>query len=161
MRTLAFLALFAIAALPAAAQSGAAGSSLQYYVGTWSCMGGAPGEKPGKATITGSMNSGILYQTINAPKQGKMKQPYVQSSSTIYDAKNGRYITAGVSNDPSSFTSAWTLKGNVETSKDLFVSNGKPGHGTTVRSANMYTYTGYATAMSTKPVFKATCRKSS
>jgi hypothetical protein len=162
MRTLAFLAFFAIAALPAAAQSGAGTSGLQYYVGTWACTGGSPGQKPAKATITGSLNSGILYQTINAPMQGRMKKPYYQSTSTIYDGKNGRYITAGVSNDPASFTSAWTLNGNVETSHDLFVSSGKPGHATTTRNSNtMYTYTGYPTTTSTKPSFRATCRRTS
>ena len=160
MRTFAFLALFAIAALPAAAQPGA--SSLKYYVGTWSCTGGPPGQTPEKATITGSLSSGILYQTISAPKQGKMKQSYYSSSSTTYDAKNNRYMVGGVSNEPLSFSSAWTLNGNVETARDLYSSDGKPGRGTTVRNSNtMYTYTGYPSLTSTKPNFKATCRRSS
>lgn len=162
MRTLALLALFAMAALPAAAQSGSGTSGLQYYVGTWSCIGGPPGQTPGKATITGLLTSGVLYETISAPKQGKMKRAYYSSSSTTYDAKNNRYMVGGVSNQPMSFSSAWTLKGNVETTRDLYSSDGKPGHGTTTRNSNsMYTYTGYPTLTSTKPNFKATCRRSS
>ena len=80
MRTLALLALFAIAALPAAAQSGAGTSALQYYVGTWSCMGGPPGQPPSKATITYTLDSGILRQTIDAPMQGRMKKAYMSSN---------------------------------------------------------------------------------
>jgi hypothetical protein len=165
MKTLALFALIAVgataAALPAGAQS-AGVSALQYYVGTWACTGGPPGKPQSKATITYTLDSGILHSTIAAPKQNGMTQPYLQSSSTTYDAKNNRYIAGGVSNDPMTFTSAWTLSGNVETSRDLSVSSGKPGHGTTVRnSSSMFTYTGYPTMTSTRPSFKATCRKSS
>jgi hypothetical protein len=162
MRTLAFLALFAMAAFPAAAQSSTGTSDLQYYVGTWSCMGGAPGQQTTKATLTYTLDSGILYQVIDSPMQGKMKKAYTSSSSTTYDAKNDRFISAGVSNDPLSYTSMWTLAGNVETSRDLWVSNGKLGHGKTVRnSSSTFTYTGYPSMTAAKPDFEATCRRSS
>lgn len=161
MKTLAFLALFAIAAFPAAAQSSSGTSALQYYVGTWSCMAGAPGHQTTKATLTYTMDSGILHQTIDAPVQGKMKKAFLSTSSTTYDSKNGRFISAGVSNDPASFSSAWTMAGNVETSRDLWTSSGKPGHGKTVRNSNnMFTYTGYASMTASKPDFMATCRRS-
>ncbi len=161
MKTLAFLALFAIAAVPAAAQSSSGTSALQYYVGTWSCTGGPPGHQNQKATITYTFDSGVLHQTIQAPKQGSMKTAYVSTTSTTYDGKNNRYISAGVSNDPSSFTGMWTMSGNVETSRDMWVSSGKLGHGQTVRNNNnMFTYTGYNTMSATKPDFKAACRRS-
>jgi hypothetical protein len=108
------------------------------------------------------MDSGILRSAIDAPKMGKMKQAYISSSSTTYDAKGNRYLVGGASNDPAAFASTWTLSGNVETGRDAWVSNGKPGRSQTVRnSGNMFTYTGYDTVASTKPSFKATCRKSS
>jgi hypothetical protein len=162
MRIVALLAVFAISALPAFAQSGSGTSGLQYYVGTWSCTGGPVGQSPNKATITYTLDSGVLHQTIAAPKQGTMKTAYVSSASTTYDAKGNRYITGGVSNDPASFTSMWTLSGNVETSRDTWTSSGKPGHGQTIRNSNsMFTYTGYSTLTSTKPSFKAVCRRGS
>lgn len=162
MKVLLFLALFAIAALPAAAQSTSGASALQYYVGTWSCTGQATGQPPTRATITYTMDSGVLHQTIDAPKMGKMKQAYVSSDSETYDAKGNRYLVAGVSNQPAAWTSMWTMSGNVETGRDLFVASGKPGRSQTVRNSNsMFTYTGYNAVASTKPDFKATCRKSS
>jgi len=125
-------------------------------------MAGAPGHQTSKATLTYTLDSGILHQTIDAPAQGKMKKPYMSSISTTYDPKSGRFISGGVSNDPASFTSMWTLSGNVETSRDLWVSSGKPGHGKTVRnSSSMFTYTGYPTITATKPDFQATCRRNS
>jgi hypothetical protein len=160
MKTLAFLALFVMAVFPVAAQSSAGTADLQYYVGTWSCTGGAPGDPPVKATLTYTLDSGILHQTINVPMQAKMKKAYMSSSSTTYDAKSDRFITGGVSNDPSSYTNSWTLAGNVETSRDSWVSNGKPGSGKTVRnSSSMFTYTGYPTTTMSKPNFMATCHK--
>lgn len=162
MKVLLFLALFAISAVPVAAQSTSGADALQYYVGSWSCTGAAPGQPPTRATITYTMNGGVLHQTIDAPKMGKMKQAYFSSSSTTYDPKNNRYLVAGVSNDPSAFAGTWTLSGNVETGRDAWVSSGKPGRNQTVRNSNsMVTYTGYDTVASTKPSFKATCRKSS
>ena len=115
-----------------------------------------------KATLTYTMDSGILHQTIDAPMQGKMKKAYMSSSSTTYDAKNARFISAGVSNDPGAYTSMWTLAGNVETGRDLWTSDGKPGHSKTVRnSSSMFTYTGYPSMTASKPNFEATCRRSS
>lgn len=162
MRALLFLAFFGIAALPAAAQSTSGASALQYYVGTWSCTGQATGQPTGHATLTYTMNSGVLHGMIDAPKMGRMKQAYISSDSTTYDAKNNRYLTAGASNDPAAWGSMWTLSGNVETGRDLWVASGKLGRSQTVRNSNtMYTYTGYNTVASTNPNFRATCRKSS
>ena len=162
MRLLLFLALFSIAGLPAAAQSTSGASALEYYVGTWSCTGQATGQPPTRATLTYTLDSGILHQTIDAPKMGKMKQAYISSSSTTYDAKNNRYIGSGLNNNAAAWASIWTLSGNVETGRDLWVSNGKPGRSQTVRnSSTTFTYSGYDTVASTKPNFKATCRKNS
>lgn len=162
MRLLSFLALFAIAAFPAAAESASGASALQYYVGTWSCTGQATGQPPVRATLTYTMDSGVLHGTIDAPMMGKMKKPYVSSDSTTYDAKNNRYLVAGASNDPAAWTGMWTLSGNVETGRDLYVASGKLGRSQTVRnSGRMYTYTAYNTVASTKPNFRATCRKNS
>jgi hypothetical protein len=159
---MALLAVFALAALPAAAQSGAGTAALQYYVGSWWCTGGPPGHPTNKATLTYTMDGGILHQTIAVPMQDKMKKAYMSSSSTTYDAKSGRYMTAGVTNDPASFTGVWTLVGNVENQKDVWTSSGKPGRGTTVRNSNSrFTYTGYPSISATKPDFQATCTRNS
>ena len=161
MKILAFLALFCAAAVPAAVQSASGSSALQYYVGTWSCMGGTVGRPQSHATLTYTLQNGILNSTVAVPRQNGMKTPYFSSSSTTYDAKNNRYIQGGVSNDPSSYTGMWTLSGNVETTRDTWVSNGKPGHGQTIRtSQNMFSFTGYPTMTSMKPNFKATCHRS-
>ena len=161
MRMLSFLALFAVAVLPAAAQSASGTSALRYYVGSWSCTGASPGQRMTHATLTYTMDSGVLHQTIDAPLQAAMKKAYYSSNSTTYDAKNNRYLVAGVSNDPSSWLSTYTLSGNVETGRDLSVSSGKPGRSQTVRNSNnTFTYTGYNTLTSAKPSFRATCRRS-
>lgn len=162
MKSLAVFGLFCLAVVPTAAQSASGTSALQYYVGTWSCVGKAAGQPATTATLTYTLDSGVLRQTLMAPKMGSMKQAYVSSTSTTYDPKGNRYLSAGVSNDPSSFTSMYTISGNTESSKDTWVSSGSPGRATTVRTnQNSFSYTGYATATATKPSFTATCKRSS
>jgi hypothetical protein len=129
-------------------------AAMQYYVGTWSCTGGAVGKPPGHASLKYTMNGDVLQAWVQAPKG------YVESSSTTYDSKNDRYVDAGVANDSTWYVTYRTISGNMETSVDHATADGKLGHGTTVRagSAN-FTYTGYPTVSGGKADFKATCQK--
>jgi hypothetical protein len=138
--------------LPARSATGMA--AMQYYVGTWSCTGGSVGKPPGHATLKYTMNGDVLQAWIQAPKG------YVESSATTYDSKNDRYVDAGVANDSTWFVTYRTISGNTETSVDHATTDGKLGHGITVRtgSAN-FTYAGYPTASGGKADFKATCQK--
>lgn len=145
--------LLLVVTVPARSATGMA--AMQYYVGTWSCMGGPVGKQPGHATLKYTMSGDILQQWIQAPKG------YIQSASTSYDSKNGRYINAGVANDNTWFISYTTLTGNTESSVDRANDSGKLGRGTTVRTSNTnFTYTGYPTVSGGKADFKATCQKS-
>ncbi len=136
-------------------------NAMQYYVGTWACSGGTPGEKPGPATLVYTMTDGVLHQMVTAPMTGKMKQPYAQSDAETYDARNNRYVDAGMANSGRWWVGYTTLNGNTENSVDHMASNGKLGHGVTVRtSSTAFTFTGYPTLSGGKPDFKATCHKS-
>ena len=151
-----------VLSLPFAGQSATGMSAMQYYVGTWSCTGGAPGEQPANATLKYTMDAGMLEQTVNVPRQGKMKSPYFSSSSEMYDAKNDRYVTTNLDNSAVWGVSYSTLSGNTEYSVDTATKDGKLGHATTVRMNNdMFKYTAYPTKSGTKPNFQATCRRSS
>ncbi len=160
-------ALFAVAtfaivlSVSPAVQSASGMSAMQYYVGSWSCTGGPLAQPPVHAALTYTMDSGVLRQMINVPKQGKMRTAYISSSSQLYDSKTSRYLATALSNDGGWDVSSTTLSGNTERSTDLATKDGKLGHGTTVRVNNdMFTSTGYPTATATKPDFKATCRRS-
>lgn len=160
-----FFAVFAAAILalvvPLTAQSATGMNAMQYYVGTWACSGGTPGEKPGPATLVYTMTDGVLHQMVTAPMTGKMKQPYAQSDAETYDARNNRYVDAGMANSGRWWVGYTTLNGNTENSVDHMASNGKLGHGVTVRtSSTAFTFTGYPTLSGGKPDFKATCHKS-
>jgi hypothetical protein len=158
---LVLLALAAIVAVPAGAQSATGMAGMQYYVGTWSCTGGPIGQKPANATLTYTLDDGVLRQWVNVTATGNMKKPYVLNATTTYDAKNGRYVQVGLDSDAAwwvSYAKPWT--GNTESWTDHSTSSGKLGKSETVRtSQNAFTFTGYATISATKPNFHVACRR--
>jgi hypothetical protein len=161
-RALALCVLTLAFAAPAGAQPTGGMGAMQYYVGTWACVGGPLAMAPQKATLTFTVDSGVMRQWVDVPAQGKMKFPYVLSAATSYDAKKGRYVSASLDN-----TSAWNISvakpwtGNTERWTDIATNDGKLTHGTIVRTdENDFSYTGYPTLTGTKPNFKVTCKKS-
>jgi hypothetical protein len=157
----AFAACVAAFALNSTAQSATGMSAMQYYVGSWSCTGGAPGKTQSRASITYTLDNGVLRGWVAVPAQTGMKTPYNQEAVMTYDAKNHRYVQ--VSMDSQGF---WTvsyimLNGNRESGTDHAVSSGHPGHSTTDRVSNStFTFLGYPTLTSTKPDFGGTCHRS-
>ncbi len=73
------MAVFIALCSPVAGRSATGESALKYYVGTWSCTGGPTAQKPVHATVTYTMNSGMLENTVNVSPQGNMKTAYIQN----------------------------------------------------------------------------------
>lgn len=162
-RALALCALTFAFVAPAGAQAAGGMGAMQYYVGTWACAGGPVGIPPQKATVTYTLDAGVLRQWVDLPAQGTMKQPYGLSSATTYDAKKGRYVSTSLDS-----TSDWSISvakpwtGNTERWADIATNHGKLSHGVLVRTDdNDFVYTGYPTLTGMKPNFKVTCKKSS
>ena len=109
-----FSGLFLFAAIliaPIGARSETGMASMQYYVGTWTCTGGEIGEAATTATLTYTLDDGVLRQWVNVPVQGKMKKPYVLNSTTTYDVKNSRYVQAGLDSNAAwwiSYAKPWS-----------------------------------------------------
>ena len=150
-----------LAALGTAAQAATGMSQMQYYVGSWSCMAGNVGQKPSKATVTYTMDNGILHGTVLVPVQAGMKHQYSLSQDTIYDAKSNQFIMSSLDN-----TAAWSIStakpwtGNTESWTDR-ANSGKLSHNITVRhSQTSFSFEGYPTTTSTKANFAGSCTKS-
>jgi hypothetical protein len=163
MRMFLFLLLAIAIIAPVRADSSSGMGAMQYYVGRWSCTGANVGRPPIKAQITYTLDSGVLRSLIIVAPQGKMKSNYTLTFNTTYDGKHDRYVQ--VSNDTQAASTISFVKmpnANLEQWTDYAAYNQKPGHGQTVRnSQNSFTVTSYPTLSSTKPGFKATCRRSS
>jgi hypothetical protein len=154
------LLLLLVAALGAPANAAGGMSSLEYYVGSWTCVAGNVGEKPVNATVEYTMNAGVLREWVLVPVQGKMKSPYGLSIVQSWDAKHGRYVSASNDNMGGwsvSYAKPWS--GNTEEWVD-HASAITPGHSTTVRdSANAFHFMSYPTTTSMKANFKGSCKK--
>ncbi len=161
MKRVSFLALAIAVAIPVGAQSATGMSAEQYYVGSWSCLGGSTGEKPSKATLTYTIDSNLMHNHIVVAPSGKMTQQYVLDISTTYDAKHGRYVQSGLDNAAASWVSyAKPFSGTTENWTDQFNTSGKLGRSVTERvNNNMFTITNYDMS-GAKPTFKATCNRS-
>jgi hypothetical protein len=137
------------------ARSATGMAAMQYYVGTWSCTGGATDKQPFHFTVRYTMNAGILQIWAQVPKG------YVQSSSLRYDSKNDRYVEVAVANDNTWFVAYRTISGNTETSVDHVTSDGKLGRLVTVRiSRTRYTSTIYPGLSGGKALLRWTCQRS-
>jgi hypothetical protein len=159
-RAFVFLAITAAFTAPVAAQSTGM-AAMQYYVGNWACTGGNVGSPPIKATVTFTLDSGIMREWVVVPAQGKMTNPYTISAAFSYDSKNGRFAQAGLDSISQWWVSSatpWT--GNTEQWADLQNSTGKLGRSEIVRSGqDTYVYTGWETMTAPQPNFKVTCQR--
>lgn len=158
-RQIAFLSLFALVAAPASAQPAGGMAAMQYYVGHWSCMAGSVGKPLGPATLTATMDAGILRELIEAPEQGASKA-FTLVLDVTYDPKAKRYVQVAFDNTAAwgvSYAKPWT--GNTETWFDHVTSDNKPGRSTVTRGTSSYSFLGYPTATATKPNFKGSCKR--
>jgi hypothetical protein len=142
------------------AQSASGMSAMSYYVGTWKCVGGPTGSPSANATVTATMNGGVLNSIASVPMQPGMKAAYYSTEVTSYDGKD-RYIETRLDNYGAwgvSYAPMWT--GNTEQWTDLYTDDGKLGHGQAIRVDNdHYTYTGFDTPTGTSPTFKISCQR--
>jgi hypothetical protein len=151
----------ALTAAPAAAQTADPASAFTYYVGTWSCLGG-PTETPAvKATITASINDGLLTEHVSVPVQTGMEMALSQLFTVAYSPFSKGYNEIEIDNFGgwrAAKASPWT--GNTEDWTDVASADGKLGRVQVVRTdQNHFTSTGYATPTDTAPNFKATCQR--
>ena len=156
--------LAAVLAAPASAQmmGGSGGmSALQYYVGSWNCTAGTIGKTPGKAAATYTYDSGMLRESIKVAPNSTMKMPFMISSSTVWDAKHGRYVSTWLYGDGSwsvSYANPWT--GNKETWVDHMSSSPPLGRSETTRdSHDKFSFLGYHTLTAAKPNFAGSCTR--
>ena len=164
MRTILALTVLALVfAAPAGAQPATGMAAMQYYVGTWACQAGPPGSPPSNATVTYTLDSGVLREWVLVPAQGKMTTPFALSIAITYDQKNGRYVQTLIDSQGGwsiSYATPWT--GNTEQWIDQATMDGKPGHGQTVRTdQTSFSFTDYPTPTSMQAVFQGTCNRSS
>jgi hypothetical protein len=155
------LALCAAFGVPATACA-AGMDDMQYYVGNWTCMVGPTGVPPSKATGTYTLDGGVLREWVSVPPSGTMTQPYMASSASTYDAKNGQYVETWLGNGSDwsvSYAKPWT--GNTEEWADTANSSGKLGRTEIVRTnQGSFTFTSYATQTDSAPNFKGVCTRS-
>lgn len=162
MKTIVLFVVLAVAA-PMSAQSASGMAAMQYYVGSWSCTGGMTSDPPTHASVTYTMDNGILRQWVAVAPSGKMTQPYYIAFALSYDAKHQRYSQTGLDSLGSWWaSSAKPFTGNTEHWTDTASSSGKLGWGESVRvNQNTNTYTGYESMASKTPNFKVTCTRNS
>jgi hypothetical protein len=162
-KTLGAFALAIAFVTPAGAEPTTGKTSMQYYVGTWSCQAGPIGRPASKSTATYTLDSGVLREWVDVPAQGKMTKPYVISIATTYDAKKGQYVQTGLDNQAGWWVSSakpWT--GNIEQWADRSNSDNELGRGQVVRTdQNTFSFASYGTLTATKPNFEGTCNRSS
>jgi hypothetical protein len=158
-----FLFAFVLAAIaPMSAQSASGMAAMQYYVGSWSCTGGMI-DDPTHASVTYTMDNGILHQWVSVAPTAKMKQPFYIAFEMSWDAKHQRYSETALNYLGGWYVSyAKPFMGNTEHWTDAAASDGKLGWGEAVRvDQNTSTYTGYASMTSKSPDFKVSCTRNS
>jgi len=136
---------------------------MQYYVGTWSCVGGPVGVPPAKATFTAVVELGVLREWIVVHEQDKQKSTFSIAATISYDAKKHRYVQTSLDSFGGwdvSVAKAWS--GNTEHWADIANSDGKLGLAQIVRSdKDTYTLSTWETTTSRKPNFGVSCKRSS
>lgn len=133
--------------------------AMQYYVGLWTCAGGAIG-KPTRGTIEYQIDGGALRDTVAAAISGTPSRPWL-SVETKYDANAHQFVNTAFDSGgwDVSYAKPWT--GNTEEWLDHSTANGKLGRTHVVRvNKNEYVQTGFTTLTGTKQSYKITCSRS-
>jgi len=160
MKNSAFLAILLVMAAPAVAQPTSGMSALQYYVGSWACLGGPTSHPPVNASVTYVLERGVLHDSV-VVAQGKMHPAYFEIGATSYDSKLQRFAQSWLGSDGNwEVVTAKPWHGNTEIWYDQSTDDGKLGHRRVDRTdQNDYTFTTFGPT-GTKPVFKAVCKRS-
>lgn len=147
---------------PAAAVQPSGMAAMQYYVGTWACLAGEPNHPPSHATVTYTLDLGVLRQWGVVPAQGKTKRAYAFGDATTYDAKKDRYVSAFADNLGGwelSVASPWN--GQTEQWTDRSTDTGELGRVQVVRTdTNDFVVVAYETKTASQPNFRVTCKRS-
>jgi hypothetical protein len=133
--------------------------AMQYYVGLWTCTGGAIG-KPTAGTFEYRMDGAKLLVTVAVPVQGTPSRAWL-GVETKYDAAKGVFVSTAFDNGgwDESYAKPWT--GNTEEWLDHSTADGKLGRSRVVRvSQSEYTRTGYTTVTGSTLSYKLKCTRS-
>jgi hypothetical protein len=149
-----------LAAATAHAQTPNPMDALKYYVGAWSCVERKAGDLPQSSKFTFAMESNLLRQWIDRPKQGSMRTPYVVNSTFAYDSTHRRYVQTEMDNDAAWWVSvAEPWKGNTIHWVDLATST-KPSRWEMTRvDATTFTIASFAKLADKAPSYTATCKR--
>jgi hypothetical protein len=160
--TVIILSFLTLVAVPLVAPSASGMAVMQYYVGSWSCLGGPIGVKPVNASVTYTLDDGVMREWVHIAPAGEMKRPYVLNATTTFDAKNQRYVQAGLDSDAAWWISyAQPFSGDIERWTEHETSTGKLGRSETTRTSQAaFTFLGYQTYTATRPNFRITCKRS-
>jgi hypothetical protein len=151
--------LASLAFAPTAARSANQMAAMQYYVGNWSCVGGEVGKKATTANVRYWLDNGLMRQWVSVSGQGMMK-PYELNATITWDAKNGRYLQAGLDTEAQWWISYGKLSGSTETWTDHATGSGKLGRSVATRTNDtQFTYQTFDTIAAAKPYFRVVCKK--
>jgi hypothetical protein len=134
-------------------------ATMQYYVGTWTCVGGEIGKKPSTAAVRYWLDDTVLRQWVSIPPQGTMKA-YELNATTTWDAKNGRYVQVALDSTAVWWVTYGKVSGATETWTDHMNSTGKLGQGEISRTnAGTFSFASFDTIGAAKPNFRVICKK--
>jgi hypothetical protein len=160
MKSILAIALLAAAALaPTAARSANQMAAMQYYVGSWTCVGGVVGKKSTTANVRYWLDNGLMRQWVGISGQGMMKA-YELNATTTWDPKNGRYVQAGLDTDAQWWISYGKVSGSSETWTEHATASGKLGRDEVSRTSDSaFTFASFETIAASKPYFRVVCKK--
>lgn len=148
---------------PATASGAAAGGSLAttlgYFIGTWSCVGGELKAKPMTAGVTWTYALGntLVDERIDVPPAGK-SQSYRSGGYASYETQHKRVVSV-MTDQYGGWAVTWTggWVGNTLTFHDLASDDNMIGSAVDTRiSASAFDHLRYSKG---KVVFKAHCVK--
>ena len=160
--SLSICALLVIAPLSASAETATGMTAMQYYAGTWNCMGGPAGTPPMPATLVAAYETGngVMRQTLDVPATATF--PGVKSTTLVsWEAKNNMFVSVALDDRGGwNVSRAPAFTGNKELWADVATDDGKIGRSEIDRvDQNDYIYTAYATPTITAPRLRATCKR--
>ena len=134
--------------------------ALQFYVGRWACLERKGGDPPLSSTFTFAIESNLMRQWIDRPKQGSMQAPYVVNSTFAYDATRHRYVQTEMDNDGTWYVSiAEPWQGNTIRWVDLATSTKLSRWEMTRVNNTNFTVKSFATIGDKTPNYMASCKR--
>jgi len=134
--------------------------ALQFYVGRWSCLERKAGDPPLSSTFTFAMESNLMRQWIDRPKQGSMPARYVVNSTFAYDATRHRYVQTEMDNDATWYVSiAEPWQGNTIRWVDLATSTKLSRWEMTRINNTTFSIESFAKVSDKTPNYTASCKR--